>query len=99
MSNCPSCVVPVLVIARPQPDQSKRTDTLVHGVHAHVLVQLSCGVLAAPAELRRGIGSHGLLHIVDVFHPFLQFRGCQIGVWKSDDYYGAGKIVGEVQPF
>lgn len=71
------------------------TDTLIHGIHAHVLVKLRSGILSTSGSRC----TTGLLLSINVVHPFSKLRRCHISKREANDYHGAGQIIRKIEPF
>lgn len=72
------------------------TDTLVHRVHAHVLVQLfPCRAVRRVRVLWRDFSGES----VGVFEPLLKFRRSQVGEGQADYHDHACEVIGKIQSF
>jgi hypothetical protein len=73
----------------------RRTNALIDCVHAHILIQLCCGVFVALRPFRPSL----FLQLFYVFHTLLQFRRTEISEWKPDDDDRSGEVICEVESF
>lgn len=71
------------------------TNTLIHCVHTHILVELRGGIFLAWWSFCLSL----CFQILHILHALTQFRRTEISKWKTDDNHSSSKIVCEIESF